>query len=209
MNSKPAKIFNALGADSPQVAVSVPGSKTVLRFSINQSGLNRRLRGFTLLELLLTVAIIIVITALLLPALNRSKEKAKRAKCENQLHQFYALAFMYAEDHEGYLCSYDDMLRQTSMLCPSDDSSGNRQRHIQYAQPTSYFGSPFVFLGGTNKGARLEDWGDASHRDWWFVEENEPFHDSCKQIGFEPDKWKGRLLELRLDGSTSWPLMEQ
>ena len=74
-----------------------------------QSNVHKNL-GFTLIELMVTLALIAILAALLLPAVNRSKEKAKRAKCENQLHQLYTLAVMYAEDHDGYLCSYDDML---------------------------------------------------------------------------------------------------
>lgn len=173
-----------------------------------QSNVQKNL-GFTLIELMVAIALIAILAALLLPAVNRSKEKAKRAKCENQLHQLYTLAVMYAEDHDGYLCSYDDMLKQIPMLCPSDDSDGKRQKYFQYRQRTSFHGSCFVFSVGTNRGERLQTWSDPSHRDWWLVVENEPFHDPSKQIGFEPDKWKGHFLKLLLDGSTRWPLLEQ
>ena len=165
--------------------------------------MNRTVRAFTLLELLLVVGIIGLIVALLLSAVSRSKEKAKRAKCESQLHQFYILAILYAEDHEGYLCSYDDMLRQIPMVCPSDNSAGKRQKSL-HTQPTSFDECRILFLDGTNKGERLPTWNN-----WWLVVENEPFHDPSKQTGFEPDKWKGHFLLLRGDGSTSWPLLEQ
>jgi Tfp pilus assembly protein PilE len=163
-----------------------------------------------LTELVVVIAVIGILAALLLPAVNRSKEKAKRAKCENELHQLYSLALMYAEDHEGHLCSYDDMLRQIPMLCPSDNSNGQRQKFYQYAQPTSFHGSLFVFSGESNTATLpVQFWSNPSYRDWWLVVENEPFHDPSRQIGFEPDKWKGRFLELLVDGSTSWPLWEQ
>src|SRR5262245_56477413 len=116
----------------------------------------RTLGGFTLMELLVVVAVVGLLVALLLPAVARSKEKAKRARCENQLRQFYAMAVMYANDHEGYLGSYEDLLRQIPMICPSDSSDGKFQKGITYRLPTSYWASPFYFPNGPYKGQRLE-----------------------------------------------------
>jgi len=59
--------------------------------------------SFTLIELLIVIAVIAILAGLLLPALNKAKAKAKEIECATTLKQLAVASQIYVSDYDGWL----------------------------------------------------------------------------------------------------------
>lgn len=72
-------------------------------------------RGFTLIELIVVIAIVAILIALILPAVQMARESARRSECRNNLEQVGLVLQNYHGSHNGFPSGY----------VSNFDSSGN------------------------------------------------------------------------------------
>lgn len=65
--------------------------------------MNYRKHGFTLVELMLVITIVMILSAMLLPALKSAREKAREIQCANKLKQLGVYHTMYQGDYNEYI----------------------------------------------------------------------------------------------------------
>jgi len=69
---------------------------------------NRKVICFTLIELLLVISIIVILTAMLFPAIQKAREMGKKTVCMNQLKQSGISSNLYVSDNNGILAMVDN-----------------------------------------------------------------------------------------------------
>jgi prepilin-type N-terminal cleavage/methylation domain-containing protein len=83
--------------------------------------------GFSLIELLVVIAVIAILGALLLPAVARSRTRAQRIQCGNNLKQISASLQLWADDHRGRFPWWIDQLEGGGKPNGTDNAKVNLQ----------------------------------------------------------------------------------
>mgnify|MGYP006299080317 CR=1 FL=1 len=97
--------------------------------------LNNEHRDFTLIELLVVIAIIAILAAMLMPALERARQKAQDSVCTSNFKQFGLGLRMYADAYDGFMPygkygSNSNSINNGGGLPPRPIRGDGRHRHL-------------------------------------------------------------------------------
>jgi prepilin-type N-terminal cleavage/methylation domain-containing protein len=108
--------------------------------------MSRKRCGFTLMEILIVIAIIILLVGILIPVVLRSKRSAKTVVCTSNLRQASMAWTMYADNHDGkkpwLMADLVSSIGDTAILrCPLDtfEPGANSASSNQVGEKISYF----------------------------------------------------------------------
>ncbi len=117
-------------------------------------------KGFTLIELLVVIAIIALLVSILMPALNKARDNAKKTKCMADLHGLGQAVLMYIGDNNGWThhCANNGLWEDMNTgraLGPDESMSYWGIAYSKYADNREIFTCPAA--------KRVDDWPEAGY----------------------------------------------
>ena len=161
-----------------------------------------RAAAFTLTELLVTIAVVAILAALLLVAIGRSSQRAKRVSCQSVLRQVYLATVMYAGDHDGFMPDGEWFFYGPGRVNPRCPGVPGAKCMEACDDHGAYGGYLWNWGGVFEKGVRLSGIVPT----WQLLSDCQPWHNPARHVVVfaDGDYWEGRLNELPADGQVAW-----